>query len=41
MTDFIAWWADHWPLIPFIVPFVVNEVYSLLDRLSVWRMMRR
>lgn len=19
MTDFLSWWADHWPLIPFVV----------------------
>lgn len=19
MTDFLQWWADHWPLIPFVI----------------------
>ena len=21
MTDFLSWWADHWPLIPVIILF--------------------
>lgn len=22
MTDFLSWWADHWPLIPVIILFI-------------------
>lgn len=26
MTDFLAWWADHWPLVPILVLYpVFNE----------------
>lgn len=23
MTDFLSWWADHWPLIPIVVALFV------------------
>lgn len=32
MTDFLAWWADHWPL----VPFVVLVILMLLPQTIFW-----
>lgn len=27
MTDFLAWWADHWPLVPAIAGYACWEAY--------------
>lgn len=32
MTDFLSWWADHWPLIPFLAPVVLAGLLYLWER---------
>lgn len=32
MTDFLSWWADHWPLVPFLIPVFAASLDYLWRR---------
>ena len=36
MTDFLSWWADHWPLVPIIAlyPWYALKIWAFGDWLK-------
>ena len=41
MTDFLSWWADHWPLAVVVWPGVYLAWYWMFDALKRWLKRRR
>ena len=35
MTDFLSWWADHWPLIPALIAYFAWEAYKWRYRITI------
>jgi hypothetical protein len=37
MTDFLTWWADHWPLVPILLLYPIYAVYVMGLKLRIRR----
>jgi len=41
MTDFVSWWADHWPLVPILAPAIYYSWRIFVLDLLNWLKRRR